>query len=265
MAVHGLFGNRNGLFEKVGVAPVALRLAFLLVFANFCEAEAFPEDHLLRVEYFSVQLVVEECFMDEVILVVLLKGEDYLLVVDAFCVLDVCQVGKALPGGGLGPAVFAAVVAGEVGSVGKRWFWEDVGLALGYLTLQVDLISQRVQRFWNIREHERGGRQFLKLHLQVLLGQCHLLPIILHDRLVNMQFHHFHSLHVVLDIIADPDQLLNLAVHRLPQPSHLSLNSCAVVEDSVVAHELLDFEDVFDLLEVSGDFLGDKVVVLLRI
>ena len=77
-----------------------------------------------------------------------------------------------------------------------------------------------------------------------------------------MQLHHFHRLHVVLDIIPNPNQLLNLAVHRLPQPSHLRLNSRAVVEYSVVAHELLDFEDVLDLLEVGGGFLGDQVEVL---
>ena len=117
MAVHGLFGDRDGLFEEIDVASVALRLAFLLVLSDFCEAEALPEDHFLRVEDFSVHFVAEESLMDKVVLVFLLKGEDDLLVVNAFCVFDVCQVGKALPRGvvgGLGSAVFAALVAGEV-------------------------------------------------------------------------------------------------------------------------------------------------------
>lgn len=38
-----------------------------------------------------------------------------------------------------------------------------------------------------------------------------------------------------------------------------------MVEDRVVAHELLDLEDVFDLLEVGGDFLGDEAEVFLGV
>lgn len=269
MAGHGLFWDRDGFLKQVGVAPVALRLTFFLVLTDLCEAETFAEDHLLRVEDLPVHFVVEESLMDEVVVVVLFEGEDYLLVVDAFGVLDVGQVGKALSRalgvGGLGSAVLAALVAGEVGSVGKRRLREKVGLILRYLALQVDLIGQRVQHFRYIREHKRRRRQVLKLHLQIFLRKFYLLPIIVHDRLINMQFHHFHSLHIVLDIIPNPNQLLNLPMHRLPQPPHLSLNSRAVVEDRVVAHELLDLEDVFDLFEVGGDFLSDEAEVFLGV
>lgn len=96
MAGHGFFWDRDGLFEEVGVAPVTLRFTLFLVLTDLCEAETLPEDHFLRVEDLSVHFVVEESLMDEVIVVVLFEGEDYLLIVYALCVLDVCQVGKAL-------------------------------------------------------------------------------------------------------------------------------------------------------------------------
>lgn len=61
------------------------------MFSDLCEAEAFPEDHLLRVEYFSVHLVAEQRLVNKVILVLAaLKGEDYLLVINALSILYVC-------------------------------------------------------------------------------------------------------------------------------------------------------------------------------
>lgn len=160
MAGHGFLGDRDGFFEEVGVSPVvALRLELLLILADLCEAEAFPEDHLLRVERFSVGLVTEERLVDEFVVVVLvaLEGEDYLLVVYALGVLYVRQVGKALPRslgsvGRLGPAVLPALVAGDVGAVGQRGLRIEVGLALRDLALEVDLICKRVQHLGDVRE-----------------------------------------------------------------------------------------------------------------
>ena len=91
----------------------------------------------------------------------------------------------------------------------------------------------------------------------ILRSQCYFFPVILHDRLVDVQLHHFNCLHVVLDIVADANQLLYLLVHRLPQHADVGFDSSAVVEDGVVAHKLLHLEDVFDLLEVASDLLRD--------
>lgn len=99
MTGHGLFRDRDGFLEKVAVSSVALGLELLVIFSDFCETETFPEDHLLRVKDFSVDLGAEQRLMNKVVVVVLiaLEGEDYLPVIYALGILYVCKVREALP------------------------------------------------------------------------------------------------------------------------------------------------------------------------
>lgn len=97
------------------------------------------------------------------------------------------------------------------------------------------------------------------------ISQRCLLAVVLHYLLINLYFHSFNCLYIILDIISNGQKLLYFQLERLPELSNLQLQGGAMVQDSVIAHIFLYLEDILQLLEVVSRLSEQIGEVLFRI
>ena len=119
---------------------------------------------------------------------------------------------------------------------------------------EIDAIGQSAKVFRYLRKDQRWGWQIPNFYLMKLISQLCLLPIILHNLLINIHLDSLNSLDIILYIVPDRQQLLNLMLEGLSHLPQLQLQRSSMVQNSVIAHILLDFEDILQLLEILCGF-----------
>lgn len=119
---------------------------------------------------------------------------------------------------------------------------------------EIDAIGQSTKVFRYLRKDQRWGWQIPNFYLMKLISQLCLLPIILHNLLINIHLDSLNSLDIILYIVPDRQQLLNLMLEGLSHLPQLQLQRSSMVQNSVIAHILLDFEDILQLLEILCGF-----------